>query len=520
MTPGTLYYGDCLKWMQEWPRGVVDLIYLDPPFNSNTNYNMLWGRGRSGPSPFRAFDDTWRWDQAAAMRVEVMSRAVEHPAHLSISWFSRSLRQSGMLAYLSYMAQRLTEMHRILKSKGRIYVHCDPTASHYLKIIMDEIFTGRNFLREIVWRRTSAHSDAKRCGVITDRLLVYSKGSDRIRNQQFISHEDVDRNRLLHEGPEGRVWTDDGFITEEPSTRGHRVKHKGGASRRRVSVETMPQPDSERRPRFTSSGRAAKNHHFDEGGHTPQDLWGDISPINSQSKERLGYPTQKPLDLLERVIGLSSNPGDTVLDPFCGSGTTIEAAHALKRNWVGIDISLHAIDLIAERRLKLAHPRVEGMPKDMDTAMSLARSNPRDFEAWAVTRIPGLSPSQKKTGGEAIDGNGSLLAAPLSGDEQSDLTLVLGQVKSEKFSLSHLRDFCGVVMRKRAALGVYITLDAEPTTAAKREMTRMGHVRIGSEEYPRVQMWSIRDYFEQRKPHLPGLADPYTGAPAQELLFR
>ncbi len=522
MTPGTLYYGDCLGWMQTWQREVVDLIYLDPPFNSKTDYNILWGKGNGVPGQVRAFNDTWRWDQAAAMRVEAIERAVAHPAHLSILWLRNLLRESGMLAYLSYIAQRLAEMHRILKSTGSIYVHCDPTASHYLKVIMDEIFGGQNFVNEIVWRRTSAHSDANRCGAITDRLLLYTKSAEWTWNQQFMPYDDGYKSRFRHKDPDGRAWMDDNLTAKGLSGGGYEYEYKGTKSLWRVPRETMKRLDLEGRLHFTSRGGIRQKRYLDElEGRPIQGLWDDISPINSQSKERLGYPTQKPLKLLERVIKLSSNPGDTVLDPFCGCGTTIEAAHNLERHWAGVDISAHAIDLIATRRLRLVQPKIEGIPMDMHTADSLARANRHDFEAWAVTRIPGLAPNQRKTGDEGIDGRGRLLAGGRPGQQGQELpTLVLGQVKSGKFSLSHLRDFCGVVTRERAALGVYITLDAEPTSAAKREMTRMGHIRIGSEEYPRVQMWSIRDHFEQRKPHLPGLADPYTGAPAQELLFR
>ena len=311
MTPRTLYYGDCLEWMQQWQRELVDLIYLDPPFNSKTAYNTLLGKGSGVPAQVRAFDDTWRWDQAAATRVEAIERAVAHPAHLSISWLRNSLRESGMLAYLSYMAQRLAEMHRILKPTGSIYVHCDPTASHYLKIIMDEVFGGRNFLNEIVWRRTSAHSDAKRCGAITDRLLLYSKSEKWTWNQQFMPYDDGYKGRFRYTDPDGRAWMDDNLTAKGLSGGGYEYEYKGTKSLWRVPRVTMDRLDSEGRLHFTSRGGIRQKRYLDElEGRPIQDLWDDISPINSQSKERLGYPTQKPLKLLERVIGLSPSLSD------------------------------------------------------------------------------------------------------------------------------------------------------------------------------------------------------------------
>lgn len=321
---------------------------------------------------------------------------------------------------------------------------------------------------------------------------------------------------------DGRRWQDANLTAKGFSGGGYEYTYKGTTSFWRVPLETMKRLDREGRLHFTAAGGIRRKSFLDElPGNPVQDLWTDIEPINSQSKERLGYPTQKPLALLKRVLSASSSTGDMVLDPFCGCGTTIEAAHQLDRRWVGIDTSVHAIHLIAEKRLPRIEMQVEGMPKDLHDARKLASANRLEFETWAVTRVRGLAPNAAKGSDAGIDGRGMPLPFEGVGTAEADVPrLVLGQVKSGKFSLSQLRDFCNVVRREHAALGIYITLDSKPTAAARRELAGMGRVRIGSREYPKAQMWSIRDYFEQRLPELPGMADPYTGQPDQPLLFQ
>ena len=525
MQAGTLYYGDCLEWLEKWPSESVDLIYLDPPFNSKTDYNILWDSGNGTPAQVRAFSDTWRWDHAAEQRVALIGQAVAHPAHRTVVALRSQLGPSGMLAYLSYMAERLAELRRVLKPSGSIYLHCDPTASHYLKLVMDGIFGAGQFLSEIIWKRTTAHSDAKRWGANHDTILFYAASGKAgwVWNQEYVPYEDEYLKRFNRVDSDGRRWQDDNLTAKGLSGGGYEYTYKGATSLWRVPLETMERLDREGCLHFTSTGGIRRKRYLDKSaGHPVQDLWTDINPINSQSKERLGYPTQKPLALLKRVLSASSRKGEIVLDPFCGCGTAIEAAHQLDRRWVGIDISAHAIDLVSEKRLPKVEMRVEGIPKDLHGARKLASANPFDFEAWAVTRVPGLAPNAAKSGDEGIDGRGMLL--PFEGVGTAACAavprLVLGQVKSGRFSLSQLRDFCNVVRREQAALGIYITLDSAPTAGARRELAEMGRVQVGSRDYPKVQMWSIRDYFEQRVPELPGMADPYTGQPDQPLLFQ
>lgn len=238
------------------------------------------------------------------------------------------------------------------------------------------------------------------------------------------------------------------------------------------------------------------------------DVW-DIPSINNMSSERLGYPTQKPMALLERIIKASTNEGDFVLDPFCGCGTTIAAANKLGRRWAGIDMSPLAIDLVKYRRLRDASVPVLGVPVDVESAAKMAKSAPFAFEKWAVTRIPGLAPNDRQTGDRDIDGRGCLHGA------KKEHGLVLAQVKGGKFNLSHLRDFVGVMAREKGTMGIYITLDHVESRETKTEARQMGEIAIGARTYPKLQLWSIADHFEGREPKLPPLADPYTGKAMQ-----
>ena len=294
MEDRTLYQGDCLDWMRRWPDECADLIYLDPPFNSSAGYDIGVPAGKGGISRARAFNDTWKWDAAAAERLSGIQEDAGHPAHHVVAGLLHQLGESSMLAYLTYMAERLVEMRRLLKSTGSIYLHCDQTASHYLKVVMDGIFAADNFRNEIVWSYRTGGVSKRYWPRKHDVLLFYVKS-------------DAYRHRPLQE----RVLYDKPFFNAQ----------------------------------FDEEGRPYADVYV-------RDVWDDIKPIINVSKERLGYPTQKPIALVERIIEASSDPGDMVLDPFCGCGTTVVAAEKLKRRWAGVEISEFAIDLIQERRLK------------------------------------------------------------------------------------------------------------------------------------------------------------------------
>ena len=482
--PDSLYYGDCLDVMREWPAGCVDLCYLDPPFNSKANYNILFGRDKgqadlAGDSfaQFVAFEDTWHWDDAAQDRVDAIEMAIGHEAHDVIRGLRIVLGECGMLAYLSYMAERLIEIRRVLKPEGSVYLHCDPTASHYLKAVMDAVFGKPHFRNEIIW-----HYPGREMHIRTkfnskhDVLLFYSKsrGAEVRMENVALPYDREERlkglRRKVHRDKKGREW-----VWE---TRG---QAKGQKPYRRYVDEIIAQ------------GRALS------------DVWADIPFLRGNHPERLGYPTQKPVELVERVVKASSDPGAVVLDPFCGCGTTVTAARNLNRRFVGIDISHFAIDLVRERRLKDSSIPIHGVPVDMHTAELMARENPFDFEKWAVTRVPGMVPNAKQVGDSGIDGRGKLL----------DGGLVLAQVKGGKFALGQFRDFLHVVGRESAECGIFTTLHPVRSPSAKREASAAGYLELGVSRYPKAQFWSIADYFQNRYPTLPPLADPYTGKPMQ-----
>ena len=545
MKDQSLYYGDCLDWMREWPSESVDLIYLDPPFNSNADYNIIFGTGNGTPAQVRGFNDTWRWDEAAADRVNRFENAVAHPLHNATVALKRLLGDSGMLAYLTYMGERIVEMRRLLKPNATIYLHCDPTASHYLKMLLDAVFGARRFRNELIWKRTSSHSHAKRYGPIHDVILVYGLGENPSWNQIYESHDpqyldkhyrhkdDHDRRYRIgdltgagtRKGESGLPWR--GI---DPTARGRHWAVPGSDSlpdwvnvdddyddlsiHQRLDLldgnDLIHWPPGGAMPAF-------KRYLATTHGRLTQDVIVDIPPIGSRAKERLGYPTQKPVALLRRIISVSSNPGDLVLDPFCGCGTTVIAAHELERRWIGVDISATAIDIIQERRLKPLGIATDtfGIPQDLASARKLAADKPFDFEAWAVTRISGLAPNERKTGDAGVDGRGMLLDKPTDGDSK----LVLAQVKGGGFQIGQLRDFLHVIERDDAVCGVFITVDPVTSGQARAEARGLGDTSVGSGRYPRAQLWSIADWFEGRRPHLPTLTDPQTGKPIQPSLL-
>ena len=489
----TLFYGDCLEVMSEWDEDVADLIYLDPPFNSNANYNILFkpgnGRHRRGERRAQAiaFEDTWYWDEPAVERYTRIERSEANPARNLIYGLRQALGGTGLMAYLTYMSERLIELRRALKPTGTIYLHCDPTAGHYLKLLMDQIFGGENLISEIIWNYgtpSGGRASGRRPVKAHDTLLVYAyKYSDHTFNYLYTDYTDQYKETWF------RHVDDDG---ERYRTR-------------------------------TRGGEVLRQYLKDSPGMPLSNVWSDIMQLysrrgwfpNTQARqEDLGYPTQKPLALLERVINLSSKEGDVVLDPFCGCGTTVAAADNLGRQWLGIDISPFAIELIRTRRFQGTEVQVSGVPYDMESARLMAASRPFDFEKWAVTRVPGLVPNARQVGDQGVDGRGRTLDQP--GDD--DQGLVVAQVKGGRFNIAQLREFIHVVEREGATMGLFITVDEVTSRAARAEVAGAGNVVFGSSTYPKVQMWSIARWFEGERPVLPALADPYTGKAMTEPL--
>ena len=510
--------------MQRWDDATVDLIYLDPPFNSNANYNVLYATDSAGGAQTRAFNDTWSWDAAAGERFAMYEAAAARPAHKAIVGLAGILGPSGMLAYLTYMAERLEHMHRLLKPSGSLYLHCDPTASHYLKVTLDAIFGAANFRNEIIWHRSKnpkgSQHKMSRFSQFTDTILYYSRSHKAALNLDSVRVPLSDAEfarKYPCQDEHGRYADGPILCSDSMGARPNLVyTYKGftpGPAGWRVKRETLEDIDAKGNLAWTKSGGVRRKLRSSdvERGRPVGSLWGDISPINSQAKERLGYPTQKPRVLLDRILKASSNPGDVVLDPFCGCGTTIDAARRLNRKWVGIDISAFAIDLIRDRRLQDRTISIYGIPADLMGARKLAAEKPFAFESWAVTRLPGFAPNMKQRGDGGVDGRATIAIPP----DDADSRLALAQVKGGKFSVSYLRDFRHVIDREKAAVGCFTTLDPAPArwrADAKAE----GVVHVSGNPFDRLNLWSIADYFDERLPTLPVMTDPYSGRPLEQ----
>ena len=340
----TIWTGDNLDILRGMNSESVDLIYLDPPFNSNRNYSAPVGSAAAGA----AFKDTWTLSDLDVAWMGLI--ADEEPAIYKTLEAAGLTHGKGMQSYLCMMAVRLLEMRRVLKDTGSVYLHCDPTASHYLKLVMDAMFGASNFLSEITWKRTTAHNDSTRFGRNTDTLLYYSKSQNRTWNIQYEPYDEAYKARFSRKDPDGRAWADYDITAKGLSGGGYEYEYKGAYSLWRVPMETMERLDAEGRLHFTRTGGIRRKRYLDEmKGRPVQALWDDINAINSQADERVDYPTQKPLALLERIIKASSNEGDMVLDPFCGCATACVAAENLGRKWVGIDLSPKAIELVNVR---------------------------------------------------------------------------------------------------------------------------------------------------------------------------
>jgi DNA modification methylase len=492
----------------------VDLIYLDPPFNSNATYNVLFKEksGEESAAQIMAFEDTWQWGlEPEAIYKEIVTGGPRKLADLMQALLA-FLGRNDMMAYLVMMAIRLVELQRVLKTTGSIYLHCDPTASHYLKLVMDAIFGAQNYVNEVTWKRTTAHSDAKQgrkaFGNVLDTLLFYAKGHEYTFHYQHAGYSPRYLKKYSYVDADGRRYRLNNLTGPGGAAKGNPSYQVMGVTRFwRYSKQKMERLINQGRIVQTKPGSVPQyKRYLDEMPGVPmQNLWDDIFPINSQAQERLGYPTQKPEALLERIIKTSSNEGDVVLDPFCGCGTAIAVAEKLKRHWIGIDITYLAINLV-QRRLRdsfgeqLSPYEIIGAPTDIHGAEALKEISPHQFEWWAVDLVNARPAKDHKKGADTgIDGYINFFD-----DKSGQAKQVIVQVKSGYIGVNHVRDLKGVLEREKAAVGALITL-REPTKPMLTEAAATGFYESKDfpGRYPRLQILTIAELLAGKKLEYP-----------------
>ena len=522
-----LYFGDNLDVLREHiPDESVDLIYLDPPFNSNATYNVLF-RERSGEesaAQITAFEDTWQWSiESERAYQDVVTRTGGKLGEL-LQALRSFLGPNDMMAYLTMMAQRLEALYGVLSPTGSIYLHCDPTASHYLKLLMDAVFGLANFRTEISWKRTSAHNDTKQGrqqhGRIHDTLLFYSKSSELTWNPIYTAYDQeyVDRFYRHVEPETGRRYRLSDITGPGGGAKGNPEYEVMGVTRYwRYSRERMQELIDEGRVVQARPGTVPRyKRYLDEmTGVSLQDFWADIGPVASQAKERLGYPTQKPEALLERIINSSSNEGDVVLDPFCGCGTAIAVAERLNRRWIGIDVTHVAISLMRYRLhdtfgTELSNYEVVGLPQDVASARALAEASEYDgryqFEHWALGLVD-ARPSGKRGADSGVDGSINFFD-----DNSGKAKRIIVQVKSGKVNRGQVATLIGDMKDQDAELGIFITLQ-QPTRPMRELALGQGVYtpqHFPDHSYPRVQILTIEELLGGAEPEYPRFAAPAT----------
>lgn len=546
-----MYYGDNLEILRNreyFPNECVDLIYLDPPFNSNRNYNVLFKAesGADSEAQITAFEDTWHWSESAL--ATYFDLVQQSPAQVASAMTALMdlIGHNQMMAYLVMMAARLVELERVLKPTGSLYLHCDPTASHYLKILLDAIFGTENYRNHITWKRTSAHSSAKKWGPISDNILFYTKSNDFVWNRVYQPYDQAyldeyyrnEDERGLYQvvdltgsgtrqGDSGRPWrgvdpTESGRHWAIPSSSLEAAYPDRNLSELSVQ-ERLDLLDDAGLVHWPTRGEKPRHKRYlDEGeGVLIQDIISDIRPLGARAKERLSYPTQKPEALLERIILASSNEGDIVFDPFCGCGTTIAAAHKRNRRWIGIDIT-HLSIALQKYRLQNQFELVSGSdydvigePVTVDAARALAHDPDNEgryqFEWWALSLI-GAKPTDGKSGSrkgkkgadKGIDGVINFFEEDEKGKPIAAAAVV--QVKSGKVTARDIRDLKGVVERENAAIGVFITLE-NPTQAMVKEALAANYYESPGRQgkrYRKIQILTIGDLLEGTGVDMPG----------------
>lgn len=517
-----LFLGDNLKVLRESiPDESVDLVYLDPPFNSAADYNVLFrDQGdQKDSAQIMAFTDTWRWGpDDEQLLLELTQRHGELARFLSDT--VTRLGRNDLSAYLVMMAARLVELRRVLKPSGSLYLHCDPTASHYLKTILDVIFGPENFRNEIIWKRSTGKSlQSRRLPTNHDVILAYSASEEATWNgdEMFIPYDPEDlpektRQKYSNVDPDGRRYQLDNLLNpnkDRPNLDyeflGVRRVWRWTKDRMQAAYEAglVVQPSPGAVPRL-------KRYLDEQRGLPLDDVWTDIPPLNSQAQERLGYPTQKPVALLERIVRASSNPGDVVLDPFCGCGTTVCAAEKLERHWIGIDITHLSVALIKARLrrdfgLEAGDYAEEGTPTTTEGAQYLFEQDPYQFQFWILGEIGaqpyGASAGNKK-GKKGADGgiDGQLFfLRPDGGKVEKVIVSVKG---GKNLTAGMVRDLAGVLSKENAAIGLFVCL-APPTAGVLKEAMQQGGYEYGGKMYPRVQVLTVAEILAGKQPDVP-----------------
>ena len=516
--PNTLYFGDNLDILRRYVADEsVDLIYLDPPFNSNADYNVLFAEkdGTEAHAQIQAFEDTWSWDEEAAKEYDEVLNSGHDRVARALKGLHDFLGGSDMLAYLSMMALRLIELRRVLKPSGSIYLHCDPTASHYLKIVMDAVFGPEHFKSEIIWKRTTAHSSAKRWAPIHDTIFYYGKQAPRW-NEPRTAYEEayLDKYYRFDDGDGRLYWRAD--ITGAGTRNGATGKPWRGYDPNKIGRHWTTTPKK------LDALAEADGIYFPAGGGMPMmkryrdqlkgravpDLWDDVDRINPVGSERLGYPTQKPEALLERIIRASSDEGGVVLDPFCGCGTAVVTSQKLERRWIGIDVTHLAVNLIKVRLADAFGPKIAatydvvGEPTTLEGARELAAQDKYQFQYWALGLVNARPMEQKKGADKGIDGR-------LYMTDQAETKSIIISVKGGHVTASQVRDLRGVIEREDAAIGVFITLE-NPTGPMRKEAADAGMWKtksVSASSHPRLQILTIEELLAGKRIDMPTAQD-------------
>jgi len=508
----TLFYGDNLAILREHIADEsVDLIYLDPPFNSNASYNVLFRApdGHQSQAQIEAFDDTWHWNPPAERAFDEVLQSGNSDAAEMLRAMRSFLRENDMMAYLTMMAVRLIDLHRVLKPTGSLYLHCDPTASHYLKMLLDAVFGNKQFINEIIWLRANAHNFKTRFWPRQhDILLFYGMADGVVVNPQYEPYGPQQLARYKADS-NGRLYTSQD-LTVSLVRRWRQFDWRGvtppphrswGASREQLEAwyeEGRILLRKDGKPRLDG----LKVYLDETPGKQVGTVWDSIDRIKNTSGERLGYPTQKPLALLERIIAASSNEGDLVLDPFCGCGTTVHAAQKLNRRWIGIDITHLAIHLI-KRRLNEAFPKIGfdiiGEPKDLDGACVLAAQDKYEFQKWALALINAQPYKSGKKGGDGgVDG--FLYIKP---DGKKTEKVIVSVKGGQSLNPAMVKDLIVTVDQEGAKMGVFLTLEP-PTKGMRTQATAAGFYKTEYGEFPKIQIVTVEELFGPSNPlHLP-----------------